>query len=174
MPNSDSRGANVPDILPDPATPSRSPAMASTHISLNYHIVFATKDRQRRIETSWRSRLHEYIGGTIRGLDGHSHIVGGVEDHVHVLAGLRATRALADVVREIKKCSSLWIHEELRYPGFAWQAGYAAFTVGPRDLPSVMRYIANQEEHHRVRSFREELVDFLSRAGVEYDPRYLD
>jgi REP element-mobilizing transposase RayT len=148
--------------------------MASTHLSLQYHIVFATKDRQRLIETSWRSRLHDYIGGTIRGLDGHCHIVGGVEDHVHVLAGLRATRPLADVVREIKKCSSLWIHEELLVAGFAWQAGYAAFTVGPRDLPSVTRYIASQEEHHRVRSFREELVDFLERAGVEYDPRYLD
>jgi REP element-mobilizing transposase RayT len=148
--------------------------MASTHLSLHYHIVFATKDRQRVIESAWRPRLHDYIGGTLRGLDGHAHIVGGIEDHVHVLAGLRATRPLADVVREIKRCSSLWIHEEMRRPGFAWQSGYSAFTVSPRALDSVVRYIANQEEHHRIRSFRDELVDFLAKAGVEYDPRYLD
>ena len=148
--------------------------MASTHLSLHYHIVFATKDRQRLIEPSWQPRLHEYLGGTIRGLDGHPHRIGGVADHVHILAGLRANRPLADIVREIKRCSSLWIHEELRLPCFAWQSGYSAFTVSANARDAVMRYIENQEEHHRTRSFRDELVAFLTRAGVEYDPRYLD
>lgn len=148
--------------------------MASTHLSLHYHIVFATKDRQRLIDAPWRPRLHEYIGGTLRGLDGHPHIVGGVEDHVHVLAGLRASRPLADIVREIKRSSSLWIHHELRYSNFAWQGGYSAFTVSPGARDSVERYIGNQEEHHRTRSFRDELVDLLTKAGIEYDPRYLD
>jgi len=148
--------------------------MASTHLSLHYHIVFATKDRQRLIEPSWQPRLHDYLGGTIRGLDGHPHRIGGVADHVHILAGLRATRPLADIVREIKRCSSLWIHEELRLSSFAWQSGYSAFTVSANARDAVMRYIENQEEHHRTRSFRDELVEFLTRAGVEYDPRYLD
>ncbi len=148
--------------------------MASTHLSLHYHIVFATKDRQRLIEPSWQPRLHDYLGGTIRGLDGHPHRIGGVADHVHILAGLRANRPLADIVREIKRCSSLWIHEELRLHSFAWQSGYSAFTVSASARDAVMRYIENQEEHHRTRSFRDELVEFLSRAGVEYDPRYLD
>ena len=101
-------------------------------------------------------------------------MVGGVEDHVHLLIGLRADRSLAETVREVKRCSTLWVHDELRFPGFAWQAGYAAFTVSPSARDSVIRYIENQEQHHQMRTFRDELVEFLDKAGVEYDPRYLD
>src|SRR5258706_16402439 len=102
--------------------------MASTYLSLHYHLVFGTKHREPIIAADWRSRLHDYLGGTIRGLGGFPEGVGGVADHVHLLVGLKATHCLADVMRELKKASSVWVHEEIG-EAFAWQEGYAAFTV---------------------------------------------
>jgi REP element-mobilizing transposase RayT len=148
--------------------------MPSTYLSLHYHLVFSTKDRTPLIEPSWRNRLHEYLGGTVEGLKGFPQGVGGIADHVHLLVGLKATHYLADFMRELKKSSSVWVHEEIGACAFAWQEGYAAFTVSPSARPAVQSYIANQEEHHRKKTFREELVELLEKAGVEYDPRYLD
>jgi hypothetical protein len=126
------------------------------------------------IEAAWQLRLHEYLGGTIRGLGGFPQEVGGVADHVHLLVGLKATHCLADVMRELKKASSAWVHDELGILGFAWQEGYAAFTVSATAREAVRSYIARQEEHHRVRSFREEVVEMLEKAGITYDPKFLD
>ena len=148
--------------------------MSSTYLSLHYHIIFSTKDRVPFINAEWRNRLHEYLGGTVRGLDAFPEGVGGVTDHVHLLVGLKATHRLADFMRELKKASSVWVHDEIRLDSFAWQEGYAAFTVSATARDAVKSYIANQEEHHRVKSFREELIEMLERAGVEYDPKYLD
>jgi REP element-mobilizing transposase RayT len=99
---------------------------------------------------------------------------GGVDDHVHLLFGRRATHRLSDTIREIKKASTRWVLAEIGVALFAWQESYAAFTVGWPGVPIVRRYIANQEEHHPTRSFREELVTALEEAGVEYDPQFLD
>ncbi len=148
--------------------------MSSTYLSLHYHLVFGTKNRKPFIAPEWRSRLHEYLGGTIAGLGGFPQGVGGVADHVHLLVGLKATHCLADVLRELKKASSVWVHEQIGLPSFAWQEGYAGFTVGATAREAAKNYIANQEEHHRAKSFREELVDMLEKAGIEYDPKYLD
>ena len=148
--------------------------MPSTYLSLHYHVVFGTKNREPTIEAAWRSRLHEYLGGTMRGINGFTEGVGGVADHVHLLFGLRATHCLADVMRELKKASSVWVHEEVGASSFAWQEGYAAFTVSATAREAVKRYIAGQEEHHRAKSFREELMELLAKAGVEYNPDYLD
>lgn len=148
--------------------------MASTYLSLHYHLIFGTKNREPFIAPEWRSRLHEYLGGTIAGLGGFPQGVGGVADHVHLLVGLKATHCLADMLRELKKASSVWVHEQIGLPTFAWQEGYAAFTVSATARQAVQAYIANQEEHHRTRSFREELIGMLERAGIEYDPKYLD
>lgn len=148
--------------------------MSSTHLSLHYHLVFGTKGRQPTIAPTWRERLHEYLGGTARGLGGFPEGIGGVADHVHLLVGLKATHCLADFMRELKKASSMWVHDEMHCPSFAWQEGYAAFTVSATACDAVKNYIAHQEEHHRVKSFREELVEMLDRAGVSYDPKYLD
>jgi REP element-mobilizing transposase RayT len=148
--------------------------MSSTYLSLHYHLVFSTKNREPLIAPAWRPRLHEYMGGTIRGFGAVAEGIGGTADHIHLLVGLKATHCLADVLRELKKTSSIWIHEELKIAGFAWQEGYSAFTVSATAREAVLRYIANQEEHHRVKSYREELVELLKRAGIEYDPRYLD
>ena len=108
----------------------------------------------------------------MRGLDGIPESIGGVEDHVHLLAGLRATHCIADFMRELKKASSVWSKENCE-PDFAWQDGYAAFTVSATSRDAVQRYIAGQEEHHHKLGHREELEDMLQRAGAEYQPDYL-
>jgi hypothetical protein len=114
------------------------------------------------------------LGGTIRGLGGFPEGIGGVADHVHLLVGLKATHCLADVLRELKKASSVWVHNTIGVTDFAWQDGYAAFTVSPTSRPAIRSYIANQEEHHREQSYLDELISMLKKVGVEYDPKYLD
>ena len=148
--------------------------MPSTYLSLHYHIIFGTKNRAPIIVPSWRSRFHEYLGGTTNGLGGHIQGVGGTADHVHLLVGLRSTHCLADFMRELKKATSLWVHEKTGENRFGWQERYGAFTVSPGSREQVRRYIADQEGHHRERTFREELVELLERAGVQYDARCLD
>ncbi len=148
--------------------------MASTYLSLHYHLVFSTKNREPAISPEWRPRLHEYLGGTLRGLGGFPEGIGGVADHVHILTGLKSTHCLADVLRELKKASSVWVHQNVGLRSFAWQDGYAAFTVSATSSEGVRQYIAHQEEHHRVKSFREELVEMLDKARIPYDPKYLD
>lgn len=147
--------------------------MASTHLSLHYHIVFSTKHREPSLDAAQRPRIHEYLGGTIRGLKGIPHAVGGTADHVHLLLSLRASHCLADVMREVKSESSGWIHREIQWAGFGWQEGYGAFTVGAPDLEKVRSYVLNQEEHHRVKTFQQEYVKMLERGMVEYDERFL-
>ncbi|MDB6171676.1 MAG: transposase [Chthoniobacteraceae bacterium] len=148
--------------------------MPSTHTCLLYHLVFATKNRETLIAIHWRARLHEYLGGVVQGQGGTPQGVGGVADHVHLLIGLKPTERLADLVRELKKASSIWVKETIREPVFCWQEGYAAFTVSASAKAAVQAYIANQEQHHRTKTFREELTEFLRKSGVDYDERYLD
>ena len=118
--------------------------------------------------------MHGVLGGAMRHLDAVPQAIGGVADHVHLLIGFKATHRLADLVRDAKRASSKWVHEDIGVGGFAWQEGYGAFTVGARDREAVRAYIAKQSEHHRVRTFREEYVGFLRRSGMEYDERFLD
>jgi REP element-mobilizing transposase RayT len=147
--------------------------MSSTHLSLHVHVVFGTKHQRPLIAPAWRQRLHAYLGGAIRTLDAVPEAVGGVSDHVHLLMGLRATHCLADLLRDVKRASSSWIHETIGDLEFGWQDGYGAFTVSASLLETVKGYIARQEEHHRKRTFREEYLELLRRSGVDYDARYL-
>jgi len=136
--------------------------MGSTFFSLHYHIVFSTKERRPGIRTEWRPRLHSYLGGIIRGVNGVAEIVGGVEDHVHLLASLRPVHCLADVMRDLKKDSTNWVKENFDRR-FAWQEGYAAFTVSPSATDAVRNYIAKQEQHH----FRHSFVEGVERTARE-------
>lgn len=147
--------------------------MPSTHLSWNYHILFSTKNREPVIAPSWRPELHAYLGGILRDLGGVALEVGGVMDHVHVLAGLKATHCLADVLRDIKTGSSRWVHDTIRMRSFAWQEGYGAITVSPSDVMRVRRYIARQEEHHRKKTFQDEYKEMLVKCGIPFDERYL-
>ena len=146
--------------------------MGSTFYSLHYHLVFSTKERLPFIRDEWRSLLHEYLGGTVRGLGGVAETVGGVADHVHLLVSLKTTAAPAELVRELKKATSVWAAEN-HEPRFAWQEGYAIFTVSATHCAAVRHYIAGQGEHHRKVSFAEELQRVLEKNGVSYDPTYL-
>ena len=148
--------------------------MPSTFLALHYHLIFSTKDRIPCILPQWRDRLHVYLGGTVKGLGGICQGIGGVADHVHLLVGLKATHCLSDFMRELKKSSSAWVHGEMGQREFSWQEGYGAFTVSPTARPQVRRYLANQEEHHRTKTFREELAEFLKKAEVVYEDGYLD
>ena len=141
---------------------------------LTYHVVFATKYRKPWIREHVREELYRYIGGIFRDKKGSILEIGGVADHVHILARRSPTLAVADVIREVKGSSSKWLHEQDdSHRGFEWQKGYGAFTVSYDRAKTVSNYIRNQEEHHRKMSFQEEYESFLQRHGVEYRVEYL-
>jgi len=148
--------------------------MPQSFVSLHCHLVFSTKNREPLIRPSWSPRLYQYIGGIVRGQSGRLIAAGGMADHVHLLVSMGKTRAVADLVRDVKSNSSGWVHETFaNLGGFAWQTGYGAFAVSYSNVGEVKRYIAGQEEHHRVRSFKEEFLAFLERHEIEYDERYI-
>jgi REP element-mobilizing transposase RayT len=145
-----------------------------SYTRLHYHLVFSTKHRVPVITPDIRPRLWEYLGGTVRGLGGIPLQIGGTDDHVHVLATLRQQPALADILRDLKAASSGWVHDTFpQARDFWWQAGAGAFTVSHSAIGAVKAYIANQEEHHRTRSFQDEFRALLVRHGIEFDEKYL-
>ncbi len=148
--------------------------MPQSFADLHCHIVFSTKNRLRSIDGEWQPRLYEYIGGILRKQKCVLTAAGGMPDHVHLLVSLSREMAVAEVVRLIKANSSKWVHEEfVASRGFAWQAGYGAFSVSHSNLDAVKQYIAGQAEHHRVRTFQEEFIEFLKRHEIEYDEKYI-
>jgi len=148
--------------------------VANTYTSLNYHVVFSTKNRFPWLALEIEERVWAYIGGIARKHQMTAIQVGGVEDHIHALVMAPPTLAPFEIAKFLKGESSLWIHEEFPWlRGFSWQVGYAAFTVSKSEIPDVVRYIKNQREHHRVKTFQEEYLDFLHANGIEYDERYL-
>jgi REP element-mobilizing transposase RayT len=148
--------------------------MPSTYTNLLYHIIFSTKERRPFINPRLRDELHPYIGGIILDAGGEPTEIGGVADHVHILAKLPATLAVADALRLIKANSSKWCGERADLVRtFAWQTGYAAFTVSKSQAGPVREHIQNQERHHRRKTFKQELVSLLKRNDIDYDERYL-
>lgn len=148
--------------------------MPGTYTRLLYHFVFSTKRREPLIAPDIEPRLHEYMGGIVRSMNGVAIRIGGMPDHVHMLIRWRTDETLAALMRTVKARSSAWVHETFPALGtFAWQAGYGAFTVSASQADAVEAYIANQAEHHRVRTFQEEFVEFLRTHGIEYDERYI-
>jgi putative transposase len=146
----------------------------SSFTSLTYHVIFATKNRTPSISNDFKQRLHEYMGGLIRERKGCSIEIGGVADHVHILARFPPSVAVSDMIRDVKAVSSKWINDNQLVVGrFEWQVGFAAFTVSYSSIESVQKYIANQEMHHRVRRFEDEYIDFLEKHGIAFDRRYL-
>ncbi len=146
----------------------------STYTSLTYHTVFSTKYRKRRIDESLREDLYSYIGGIIRGEKGNLLEIGGIEDHIHILAGFSPTIAVSDMLKRIKGNSSKWINDEKKTENrFEWQAGYGAFTVSQSQIPVVRQYIQRQDEHHKTLSFEDEFQAILKRHNIDYDPKYV-
>ena len=148
--------------------------MAQSLSKVLLHVVFSTKNREKTIPSHLRPKLHAYLAGVCRAKGSEAYRVGGTEDHVHIACTLPRTLTMAKLLEEIKKPSSIWMkQQEQGIPNFSWQAGYGIFSLGQSQLPALIQYIDNQEEHHRTRTFKEELLELLEKYGVEYDEKYL-
>jgi len=138
------------------------------------HVIFSTKNRAPLIETEIEAELYPYLASICGTCKSPAHALGGTADHVHIALSLGRTIAISDLMEEIKRSSSKWIKTKgPQYKGFAWQNGYGAFSVGQSQLPALSRYIADQREHHRHRTFQEEFQEFLKRYRIAYDERYV-
>ena len=139
------------------------------------HLVFSTKDRRPFLrDPRVRTQLHAYLGGVSKTLECPSLIVGGVEDHVHMLCRFGRTITPADWVKEVKRVSNIWLKEQgPDYADFEWQGGYSDFSVSKSNLEQVTHYISAQDEHHKKVTFQDELRALLRRHDVEFDERYV-
>jgi REP element-mobilizing transposase RayT len=147
--------------------------MAHTFTNLLTHVIFSTQGRQPFLSQNLSPDLLAYMGGIVRRLHGKMIESNARPDHVHCLLSLPATLSVAEALRVLKANSSLWVHEIRHRPTFAWQTGYGAFSVSQSNLPAVVKYIRNQDQHHRKVTFQEEFITFLKRHGISYDPQYL-
>ena len=148
--------------------------MAGKYLSLLVHFTWSTAGREPWLETEMRNDLHSYIGGIMNNKNAKLLSAGGMFDHIHLYASMPSTISVADFVNAVKSNSSRWIHESFaRLRNFAWQEGYGAFSVSKSEEGKVVRYILNQENHHRKRTFKEELVGLLEKHGIAYDKRYI-
>lgn len=148
--------------------------MPGTYSQILLHVVFSTKQRAAFIKPELQQRLYDYLGGIIRAETGTLYAIGGVPDHVHLLLRWRTDATIADLLRTVKSRSSLWVHQTFpAFATFAWQEGYAAFSVSKSSEPAVRAYIERQVDHHQKRNFQEELLALLRAHGVSFDPRYV-
>jgi REP element-mobilizing transposase RayT len=138
------------------------------------HLVYSTKHREPWIAKEHREALWAYQAGIFKAMGSPALIIGGVGDHVHALFVLSKNHELAKVVEEVKKGSSKWMKSDgPRLQQFSWQAGYAAFSVSQSNVEAVMKYISDQEPHHRKITFQDELRALFKRHGIEFDERYV-
>lgn len=148
--------------------------MPGTYSQILVHIVFSTKHREPFIEEPLRPRLYDYMGGIVRAERAVLLAIGGMPDHVHLLVRWRTDAAISDLMRTLKAGSSGWVHQTFaERREFAWQEGYSAFSVSTSAKQDVERYIANQQEHHTNRDFKDELLALLRAHGVEFQEKYL-
>jgi len=148
--------------------------MSHTYTNILIHALFSTKDRQPWLISDIRDEVFSYLGGAVNELGGQSLLVNGPRDHVHMLFVQPRTLSIADLMEKVKANSSGWVKKRwpsMRY--FGWHTGYGAFSVSKSHVEAVELYIRTQEEHHRKLSFQEELLAFLKKQGIEYDPRYV-
>jgi REP element-mobilizing transposase RayT len=148
--------------------------MANTYSQIHIQFVFAVKYRYGLVQPNWKDELYKYMTGIVQN---HVHkllAINGMPGHVHLLVRLRPTQSLADLMRELKGDSSKWINENKWVKGkFEWQEGYGAFSYGISQVPKVIAYIRNQEEHHKKKTFLEEYEALLKIFKIEYDERYV-
>ncbi|MCF8322606.1 MAG: IS200/IS605 family transposase [Flavobacterium sp.] len=148
--------------------------MPNTYTQIHIQFVFAVKFRNGLINTSFKGELYQYISGILKQ---HNHkllAINGMPDHLHIFIGMRPTQSISDLMQDIKGSSSKWINEKkfLKIK-FEWQEGYGAFSYSKSHVDTVIKYIKNQEEHHKKESFRDEYLKFLKAFEIEYDERYI-
>jgi REP element-mobilizing transposase RayT len=148
--------------------------MANTYTQLYFHIVFAVKGRRNFIDRLWKVELYKYIAGIIASKNQKLYIVNGMPNHIHLLISTKPNCNLSDLVRDIKANSSKWINEKgFVNSKFSWQNGFGAFTVSQSGVKPVIRYIENQEQHHKTKTFQEEYIRYLEEYEVDYNPEYI-
>lgn len=148
--------------------------MANTYTQIHIQAVFAVQNRISLIQSTWKDELYKYISSMVAKYDHKVLQINGMPDHVHLLMGFRPTQALSELMKELKEDSSKWINARGFVTGkFSWQAGYGAFSYSKDQVPRVIRYIQNQEDHHKRQSFLEEYEELLKIHEIEYDQRYI-
>jgi REP element-mobilizing transposase RayT len=148
--------------------------MADTYSQIFYHVVFAVRNRESLIIPSIKKDLYKYISGIITNQKQKLFIINGMPDHVHILINCKPDMNLSHTVREIKEHSTKFINDKKILKGkFYWQAGFGAFSVSKKDVPMILNYIKNQEEHHGKRTFHEEYLEFLRENEVDFKEEYL-
>jgi len=148
--------------------------MANTYTQIHIHTIFAVQNRLSLIQKEWQDELYKYIAGIITN-NGHKLLqIGGMPDHVHILFGMKPTQSLSDLMQDIKGDSSLWINKKRLIRGkFSWQEGYGAFSYGKSQIDSVVKYIQQQEIHHKKRDFAEEYLELLKLFEIKFDEKYV-
>jgi REP element-mobilizing transposase RayT len=148
--------------------------MANTYSQIYIQIVFAVKGRQNLITKANREELHKYISGIVTSRDQKLLAIFAMPDHVHILIGLKPNISISDLVRDIKAGSSKFINDNKWINGkFNWQEGFGAFSYSKSSIDNVIKYIMNQEEHHKKITFKEEYINFLEKFEIEYNEKYL-
>jgi len=145
--------------------------MSHTYTQNVIHVVFSTKERRKLISAEFRPRLWAYAAGICKNVGIFAHGIGGMDNHIHLLLQIPPAMALAKAVMAIKANSSRWAREDGQE--LEWQRGYGAFSVSASLVPAVLRYIRNQDAHHKKMSFEEEFLALLKKHGVEYDPKFI-
>jgi REP element-mobilizing transposase RayT len=148
--------------------------MANTFTQLYIQIIFSTKGREKILPKNHKDVIQKYITGIIQKRNHKLIVINNMPDHIHIFIGLNPSQAISDLVRDIKQNSTKFIKKNRMLIGnFAWQEGYGAFSYSHSQIDEVVKYIQNQEEHHRKKTFKEEYLEFLEKFGIEYDIRYV-
>jgi len=148
--------------------------MANTYTQIYIQFVFAVQNRISLISENWQSDLYKYMTGIIELQEHKLFSINGIADHVHILVSMNPKQAPSDLMFHVKRSSSIWINDNNLCSGkFAWQEGFGAFSYGKSQIPTIARYIENQQKHHMKRTFIDEYKGFLNALGIEYDDRYI-
>ena len=148
--------------------------MANTYTQIHIHGIFSAQNRDCVINNLWKDELYKYIAGIIKNNQHKPLVINGMQDHIHILFGMRPSQSLSDLMQDIKSNSSKWINEKgFLKCRFSWQEGFGAFSYSKSQLPNVIEYINNQETHHKKKCFIEEYKEFLKAFNIDYDERYI-
>src|SRR5690606_31677876 len=148
--------------------------MANTYTQIHIQTVFAVQDRQSLIKNEWKDEMYKYITGIIQNHEHKVLQINGMPDHVHILFGMRPTQSLSDLMKLVKQDSSKWINSKKFVNGkFSWQAGFGAFSYSKQEVPNVINYIKNQEQHHKTITFQDEYLQLLKEFNMDYDDRFI-
>ncbi len=148
--------------------------MANTFTQLYVQIIFSTQNRERLLKRPFRDEVFKYISGIVKNKKQTPLAVNGAIDHIHIFLGFKPNIAISDLVRDIKHFSTEFINEkEFMHVKFSWQSGYGAYTYSHSQIDTVIKYIMNQEKHHKTKTFKEEYLEFLEKFNVEYYMKYV-